>query len=105
MAQEPRLGWPLLVCRAGPEGLTLEASAGGLAVRHHRPGERPPACLAFRAPLLAEVEGRTGAPVTLRGAAPGRGRAAWDDGGVPGSRAFDAVPPDSVPPFPEPPGE
>src|SRR5439155_22935796 len=50
-------------------------------------------------------EGRTGTPVTLEQVAPGKGQARWEDGGVPRSCDFDTVTTDSVPPFPETPGE
>jgi hypothetical protein len=100
LADAPRGPWPPVLCRAGEGGLTLQARHGDLAVRHHQPGKRPPDAVAFRAGLLAEFEDRADAPVALEQAAVGKGRASWDEGGVPRSLEFDTVTPDSVPPFP-----
>src|SRR5215469_15306626 len=100
MADAPRGPWPLLLCRAGEDGLTLHARDGDLAVRHHRPGKHPPDAIAFRANLLAEFEGRAEPCVTLEQVTFGKGRASWDEGGVPRSLEFDTVTPDSVPQLP-----
>jgi hypothetical protein len=100
MADAPRGPWPLVLCRAGEEGLTLHARNHDLAVRFHQPGRRPPDAIAFRASLLAEFEGRPDTPVALEQVAFGKGRAGWDEGGVPRSLEFDTVTPDSVPPLP-----
>jgi hypothetical protein len=95
--QDPRGEWPLLVCRAGARGLLLQAHRGDLAVRYQEPGERPTAGLAFRASLLAEFKGRRGDPVALEPTGPGKGRARWDEGGVPRTVEFDTLAPDTVP--------
>jgi hypothetical protein len=100
MADAPRGHWPLVLCRAGEDGLTLQARDGDLAVRYHQPGKRPPGVLAFRAGLLAEFEGRAESPVALEQVAFGKGRASWDEGGVPRSLEFETVTPDSAPEFP-----
>src|SRR5205807_8371005 len=68
-------------------------------------GPAPPASLALPLKALAGFEGRDGKPVTLDEAAPGKGRATWDEGGVPRGCEFNTVVPDSVPPFPATPGE
>jgi hypothetical protein len=100
MADAPRGPWPLLLCRAGEDGLTLHARSEDLAVRYHQAGKHPPDAIAFRASLLAEFEGRADPPVALEQVAFGKGRASWDEGGVPRSVAFDTVTPDSVPQLP-----
>src|SRR5262249_35013177 len=102
-AQQSRGAWPLVLCRAGRDGLTLHARAGGVAVRYHVPGERPAAAVSFPASVLAAFEGATPAPAMLEPVSPKEGRARRDDGGVPRELAFEAEPPDRVPPFPEPP--
>ena len=84
MEQGPRHDWPLLLCKAGDGGLTLQAVQGEMALRFHQPGARPPDLLAFRAHVLAEFEGRTDAPVVLEHVAAGKGRAA---GTTPACRA------------------
>ncbi len=99
--QEPRRSWPLVLCRAGDGGLTLQSVQGDLALQFHMDDARPPDRIAFRTHLLAKFEGRTDVPVVLERVAAGKGRARWDDGGVPRSLDFDAVSPDSVPAFPE----
>ena len=82
-AGAPRGPDPVVVIRAGPDGLTLEARQEEAAVRFHADGPAAPAALALPLKALAGFEGRTGTPVTLEQAAPGKGRACWDDGGVP----------------------
>ena len=101
--QTPRHNWPLVLCKAGDGGLTLQAVQTEMALRYHQPGPRPTDVVAFRADVLAKFEGRTEAPVHLENVAVGKGRARWDDGGVPCSLDFDAVTPDSAPPLPDPP--
>ena len=75
MADAPRGPWPLVLCRAGEEGLTLHARNEDLAVRFHQAGKHPPDAIAFRANLLAEFEGRADTPATLEQVASGKGRA------------------------------
>ena len=58
MDADPRGPWPVVVCRAGPGGLTLEARGVDVAVRYHRDGPLPPEVVAFPGGLLAELEGR-----------------------------------------------
>src|SRR5262249_27940336 len=97
---QPRGPWPLLLCQASPEGLTLHASQDDLAVRFHREGSHPPAALAFRASVPAEIPGRGPAPVVLEAPAPGQGRARWGDGPEPHVVEFETVVPESVPALP-----
>jgi hypothetical protein len=101
--QGPRGEWPLLLCRAGPGGLLVQAGRGGVAVCYRQPGRRPPDALAFRADVLAGFEGRSADPVNLEVAGAGRGLARWSDAGVPRALEFDAVTADSVPDLPGPP--
>jgi hypothetical protein len=103
MEQRPRDAWPPVLCRAGDGGLTLQAAQGDMALRYHAPGKRPTEVIAFPANVLAGFEGRGEDPVTLERVAAGRGRARWDDGGMPRTLDFDALPPDDAPPLPEPP--
>jgi hypothetical protein len=97
---EPRGPWPLLLCRAGKEGLVLQACHGDLAVRYQLEGPRPPEAISFRASVLAEFEGRRDDPVELEQVAFGKGRARWTDGSVPRVIDLETVVPDSVPSFP-----
>jgi hypothetical protein len=98
--REPRGAGPLLLCRAGRHGLTLQACLGEVALCHDAAGQRPPDALAFRAAVLAAFEGRSEEPVALEQVSPGKGRARWSDGGVPRLIEFDTVTPDSAPAFP-----
>jgi hypothetical protein len=100
-AQEARVAWPLVLCRAGKDGLTLQARLGDIAVRYRLPGEWPAEALVFRASVLAEVEGTTAAPVALGTVTDGKAVARWDDDGVPRELELETVTPDSLPPFPE----
>ena len=105
MEQEPRRPWPLVLCKAGDGGLTLQAVQMEMALRYHQHGPRPTDVIAFQAGVLAKFEGRTDAPVALENVAEGKGRARWDDGGVPCHLDFDTVKPDSAPPLPDPPAK
>jgi hypothetical protein len=98
--QEPRGSWPLLLCRAGKDGLVLQACQGDVAVRYHLQGACPPEAIAFRASVLAEFEGRRDDPVELEQVAFGKGQARWTDGGVPRVIDLETVVPDSAPAFP-----
>ena len=49
---------PLVLCRAGPDGLTLEARRDDVAVRLQEEGPHLSDAIAFRASVLAEFEGR-----------------------------------------------
>jgi hypothetical protein len=99
--QEPRGSWPLVLCQADKNGLTLQACQGDRALRYHRDGVHPPESIAFRASMLAEFEGRREDLVELEQIAFGKGRARWKDGGVPRIIDLETVVPDSVPPFPD----
>ncbi len=101
MEQGQRHSWPLLLCKAGEGGLAIQSVQGEMALQFHLGGARPPELMAFRAHALAEFEGRTEAPVGLEHVAEGKGRARWDDAGVPRVLDIDTVTTDSVPAFPE----
>ncbi len=103
--QTPRPHWPPVLCRAGDGGLTLQAVQTETALRRHQNGPRPTDRIAFGADILARFEGRTEAPVSLENIAVGKGRARWEDGGVPCALDFDTVPPDGLPPLPDPPAK
>src|SRR5476649_1602486 len=79
--QEPRRSWPLLLCKAGDDGLTLQSVQADMALHFHQTGARPPDVIAFHAQALGEFEGRTEVPVVVEHVAAGKGRARWDDGG------------------------
>src|SRR3982750_2249554 len=80
---DPRGAWPFLLCRAGPHGLALEAIRGDVGVRLDLPGPRPGHTLTFPASALADVEGRTDAPVTFEDVGDGKAEARWEEAGVP----------------------
>jgi hypothetical protein len=95
----------VLVCRAEGDGLALEATQDDFAVRYHVEGERPPEPIAFRSSLLADFEGRTDEPVLLEPMEGGKGRARWNDGGVPRVLDFETVAANDTTAFPELPQE
>ncbi len=101
--QPPPRDWPLVVCQGSPEGLSLRAQKGDIAVGLDLPGPQEPDTLVFRATVLAELEARNDQPVTLEVTGPGRAQARWHEGVVARAWDFDTVTPDSVPPWaPEP---
>jgi hypothetical protein len=100
MTEAPRGPWPLVCCRAGKEGLVLEAEQVGVALRYQSDEPRPPDAIAFKPNLLAEIEGRSDTPVILEEVSPGQGRASWAADGESLVRDFDTVKLDSLPRFP-----
>jgi hypothetical protein len=100
MDQEPRGSWPLVLCKTGKDGLTLQACQGDMALRYHLAGTRSPEAIAFRASVLAEFEGRRDDPVELEQVAFGKGQARWTDGGVPRAIDLETVVPESASEFP-----
>jgi hypothetical protein len=90
----------LLHGSAGPDGLLLHASQGDLAIGYHLPGDRLPATLAFRATVLADLEGPEDTSVILEASGPGQGQARWEEKDQPRTLEFETVAPDSVPPLP-----
>jgi hypothetical protein len=105
MDQGQRHSWPLLLCKADDGGLTLQSVQSEMALCFHQPSPRTLELIAFRAHVLAEFEGRTDAGVLVEHVAEGKGRARWDDAGVPRVLDIDTVTPDSVPMFPEVPAD
>jgi hypothetical protein len=103
--QEARRSWPLLLCKADGNGLTLQCVQADMGLRFQQTGARPPDVIAFHAQALAEFEGRTDTPVVLENMAASKSRARWDDGGVPRELHLEAVAADKVPPFPEVPAQ
>jgi hypothetical protein len=100
LAEGPRASWPLLVVRAGPEGLTLQARQADSALLYSQPGAAGEGAIAFRSDLLAQVEGRRADPVVLEQVTFGKGRACWTDAGVSRTVEFETVTTDSVSAFP-----
>jgi hypothetical protein len=100
MAEAPRGPWPLICCRAGKDGLFLEAEHVGVALRYHVDEPRPPDALAFAPNVLAEVEGRSDTPVVLEEVSPDKGRARWTANGESLVRDFDSSKLDTLPVFP-----
>jgi hypothetical protein len=92
-------GPPVLV-RAGPDGLTVCSGLDEAALYFHLDGQRESDELAFRAELLARVEGRDRSSVNLERVGPAKGRARWQEGKVPRSEEFEALLPDAAPSFP-----
>ncbi|HVS38479.1 MAG TPA: hypothetical protein VMS17_23170 [Gemmataceae bacterium] len=102
---EGRRTWPVVLCKAGDGGLTLQAVRLEAALRYHQPGQWPADVIAFPGDVLGEVEGRGDAVVTLENVGAGKGRARWDDGGLPRTLDFDATPPNEVAELPAPPSQ
>jgi hypothetical protein len=99
--KEPRGSWPLVLFQASNEGLVLQACQRDTAVRYHLDGSYLPEAIAFRASVLAELEGRRDDPVELEQVAFGKGQAKWVDGDVPKVIDLETVVPDSAPHFPD----
>src|SRR5262245_43562773 len=99
----PRVAPPTVLCRAGPDGLTLPAGGHDAALRYHDPAPQEPGQVAFAATALALFAGPSDDPVTLTLARRGRSEATWDEAGARRSAAFEATDSESVSPWPEPP--
>src|SRR5262245_6861951 len=91
---------PPVLARAGPDGLTVCSGLDEAALYYHLNGPRESDELAFRAELLARVEGRDRSSVLLERVDPGKGRARWQEGNLPRSEEFEALFPDASPSFP-----
>ena len=92
---------PLVLARSDGQSLTLQACGPDVAVRHAAALAGPAGALAFRATVLAQVEGKTDAEATLEEVTASRGRATWADGGVPRTAEFDAADPAALPELPQ----
>jgi hypothetical protein len=79
---------PIVVARAGPDGLVLESALDEAAVRYHQPGALAPESIAFSAEALTAIEGTGDDVVRLDQVAPGKGMACWSEGGVPRQAPF-----------------
>ena len=101
LAADPRGPCPVVVCRAGRQGLTLSCRQGGVGVRHHTPGSFPTARVAIPFAKLADLE-VAGEVVILEQLAPFKAQASWGAGGEPHALEFDTADPSSLPPAPEP---
>ncbi len=101
----PRNDWPVILVRSDGQQTVLESARGSIAVRFSLPGPGEPGAIAFRASVLAELEGRTTAAIIFKQVATGQGVARWEHSGVPREQALDTVNPDSLPPLPELPRE
>jgi hypothetical protein len=99
----PRAAPPTVLCRAGPDGLTLTAGGADVALRYHDPTPQEPGLVAFAATALALFGGPSDDPVTLTAVRRGRGEASWEETGARRSAAFEAIQPEGVPPWPDPP--
>lgn len=101
LAADPRGPCPMVVCRAGRQGLSLWCQQGAIGVRHHTPGSFRAAGVAVPYSKLADLEG-AGEAITLEQTAPFKVRASWQAGGEPHTLDFDTADPASLPPAPEP---
>jgi hypothetical protein len=99
----PRAAPPTVVCRSGPDGLSLIVGGRDAAVRYHDPTPQEAGLVAFAATALALFAGPSDDLVTLTLARCGRCEAAWEEAGTRRSAAFEAVDLDTVPPWPDPP--
>ena len=87
---DQRNQWPFVVCRADTGGLTLQARAAtsACATGSRRPDPRNPDLSSVS---LADIEGRTDTPVELESVDAQKGKARFNDGGVPKAVDFDLV--------------
>jgi hypothetical protein len=92
--------WPVIVCKAGRHGLTLEARHEELAVRYHAERPRPEDNIAFNSAVLAELEANSGELVTLEQSDTGRGLARWFEKQEPRTVEFETVAVEQTPVFP-----
>jgi hypothetical protein len=105
MDTDPRGIWPVVVCRADGQGLSMEAHHGDLAVRHRQHGNLVEQTINFPGGLLTELQGRSDQPVALDVIDSTKGKATWLDGAVPRAVEFDMVAPDTLLKLPEMPKE
>jgi hypothetical protein len=96
-----RRPWPVVLCKAGEKGLTLQAREDELAVRYQAEGSRPPEVQAFDGSVLGEWGGNSEASVTLEQVNTQRASARWFDGRVHRAIEFGLDDPDKVPAFPK----
>lgn len=92
-SSEARQAWPVVLCLAGPDGLTVQTKLDDLHFQYHQVEEQPTSVIAFRGIALADFEGASDEPVQLEAATASRGRASWKDGGVPRRSEFEVVSP------------
>jgi hypothetical protein len=91
---------PLVLAQSDGQTLTVQACGPDVAVRHTTALAGPTGTMAFRATVLAQVEGKTDDPAALDEIAPGQGRASWADGGAPQGVEFDTADPTRLPELP-----
>jgi hypothetical protein len=91
---------PRLRLQTGPDGLHIALPLAECALSYRQPGALSEDVLAISASVLGDFEGKTGS-VQLEALAAGKGRASWDDGGLPRSLELATVVPDWVLPLPE----
>jgi hypothetical protein len=94
------VAWPVIVCKAGRHGLTLEARHDDMAVRYYAERPRPEDNIAFNSTVLAELEANSGAPVLLEQRGSGRAVASWPDKGETRTLEFETFAPEQAPAFP-----
>ena len=100
LAADPRGPCPLVVCRAGRQGLLLSCEQGKIAVRHLTHGSFPSAVVALPFSKLAELE--NAAPtIILEQTEPSKGQARWQGGEGLCVLDFDTSGPPILPPFSE----
>jgi hypothetical protein len=91
---------PLVLAQSDGQTLTLQACGPDVAVRYTARIAGAAGTMAFRASVLAQVEGKTDEPAALEESAPRRGRATWTEGGVPQTVEFDTADPTKLPELP-----
>jgi hypothetical protein len=94
------VAWPVIICKAGRHGLTLEARHDELAVRYHAPRPFPEDSLAFNSAVLVELEVNNSELVTLEQTEAGRGVARWIEKGECRTVEFETFAIEQTPAFP-----
>jgi hypothetical protein len=98
MAAAPRGPCPLILAMAGAEGIKLQAVQGNVGLSLQVSSSLAiSGQMAFPGELLATVEGPGDGSVSIDLVTPTKGRAQWEDKGVPRVTEFDIVPADRVP--------
>jgi hypothetical protein len=106
------------VLRAGPQtsalpvlfqadssGLTVRCQGGDLAAAYHEPGGFSPETIVIPVEALKKCAGRGQAPVLIEDIGSGQVRVQWDMEGFTRSSEYQSPSPESLPTFPETPGQ
>ena len=101
LAAETHRPPPVIVCRAGRQGLTLSCKYGKMGLRHHTPGSFPADSVALPFSELTKLQ-NAGTVIALEQTASFKAKANWQANDGPEFLEFDTAEPSSLPAAPEP---